>query len=181
MAFDFGRETRTLEELEVKLESVQANEQEKSFVRHYAVTGDQFFSFANAYAGKDQETIRKGSYAVIQKKSIRELISWFLKKTPKEIFLEELERACRSRKLTPTRLKLFELRAATEFGVDLKALRAEAARSTEVQSNLDAAAARTKRYEVGDIIPYSHQKVRVTQIDEYGQPIEGEPIELVNS
>jgi len=171
MAFDFGRETRTLEELEAKLDSVQLGEQEKNFLRHYVATGDQIFAHTHAYESKDH---RKDSYAVMLKKSIRDIIDWFLKKSDKELFLEELSRACRSRKITPTKLKLFELRAATEFGVDLKTLKAEA--QSKKSGKAEAALAEPKRHRIGDVIDYDGKKVRVTQVDGNGQPIEGDPV-----
>jgi hypothetical protein len=68
-------------------------------------------------------------------------------------------------------LKLFELRAATEFGVDLKTLKAEAQ-----SKNSGKAEAETKRHKVGDVIDYDGKKVRVTKVDGNGQAVEGDPI-----
>jgi hypothetical protein len=110
----------------------------------------------------------------MQRKAVKNAIDVFLCKSEKEKFLEELAGACRSRKITPTKLRLFELRAATEFGVDLKSLRAEAVKSKRKES--EAVPAETKRYKVGDVIDYDGKKVRVTKIDENGQAVEGDPV-----
>jgi transposase len=170
MAFDFGRETRSLEELEAKLEAGQLGDQEKNFIRHYVTTGDQIFAHTHAYESKNH---RKDSYAVMLKKSIRDIIDWFLKKSDKELFLEELERACRSRKITPTKLKLFELRAATEFGIDLKTLRAEAAKSKKTEADQEGQSADVKDpnrvWKVGEKTTYQGRPVVVTGIDASGK------------
>jgi hypothetical protein len=106
----------------------------------------------------------------MQRKAVKNAIDAFLCKSEKEKFLEELAGACRSRKLTPTKLRLFELRAATEFGVSLKTLKAEA------QKKSATASATPTAYAVGDVIEYGGQKIRITKLDENGQPVEGDPV-----
>src|ERR1700735_898936 len=146
MAFDWNREHRSAEELEVYSGfTALDNDQERNFLRHlFASKGNQFFAFAQVYSAPDADTSRRGSYALMARKSVREVIEWYLKLTDREKFLEVLERACRSRKITPTRLKLFELRAATEFGVDLKTLKAEA--QSKKSGKAEAAPAVTRRH-----------------------------------
>jgi len=176
---NFNRQTLTMAEVEARPEfHGRLNEQQQNFVRHWINSGgDQTFSFEQSYSAPDAETARRGAYAVLQKTSIKNAIDAFLMKTDKERFLEELERACRSRKITPSKLKLFELRAATEFGVDLKTLKAEA--QSKKSGKAEAALAVTKRHKVGDVIDYDGKKVRVTKIDEDGQAVEGDPVEMV--
>jgi hypothetical protein len=141
------------------------NEQQKNFVRHWVASGgDQVFSFNQTYSAPNPEIARRGSYSVVQRKSVREVLDTFLQKSEKEKFLDELERACRSRKMmTPTRLKLFQLRALTEFGCDLKALRKKEA----TQERADVKAPRV--WAVGDRTFYHDRPVIVTGVDANGR------------
>jgi hypothetical protein len=180
MAYDWNREHRSAEDLEAYpgFTSLK-NEQERNFLRHlFANSGNQFFAFSQVYSAPDAETARRGSYALMARKSVREVIEWYLKLSDREKFLSELERACRSRKITPTQFKTFELRAATEFGVSLKTLKAE---DQKKSGKAESAPVETKRHKVGDVIDYDGKKVRVTKIDGNGQPVEGDPVEMVNS
>jgi len=165
---NFNRETLTMEEVESLAEfKGRLNEQQQNFIRHWIASGgDQFFAFSHAYNTTNVEEARKGSYAVTQRKSIRAVLDLFLMRTPKEMFLEEVNKILRSRKLNPSKLRALELKGQVMFGMDLKSLRAEA----------PATPAETKRHKVGDIIDYDGKKVRVTTIDGNGQPVEGDPI-----
>jgi hypothetical protein len=165
---NFNRETLTTEEVESLAEfKGRLNEQQQNFVRHWIASGgDQFFAFSHAYNTTSAEEARKGSYAVTQRKSIQTVIDLFLMRTPKELFLGEVNKILRSRKLNPSKLRALELKAQMLFGVDLKTLRAEA----------PAASAETKPHKVGDVIDYDGKKVRVTKVDGNGQPVEGDPV-----
>lgn len=134
---EFNREVLTAAEREAHpaFKRLAGELQQLNFVGYWIDSGgDQFFAHAQAYSAPDAETSRKSSYDVMQRKAVKNAIDAFLCKGRKELFLEELERACRSRRITPTKLRLFELRAATEFGVDLKTLRAEAAKSKKKEA-----------------------------------------------
>jgi hypothetical protein len=165
----FNRETQTLEALEAKLETCQQNEQWKNFIRHYAVTGDQFFAFANSYSGKDQETIRKGSYAIMAKRSIRDLIAWFLKKTEKEKFIDEIDRVLRSRKPNPSRLRALELKARIMFGVDLKSLSKKSGKSEEATASELPVFDPNAKYEVGTRVMYQNRAIEITAVNSEGR------------
>lgn len=169
--FDFGRKTRTLEELEAKLETCQQNEQWKNFIRHYAVTGDQFFAFANSYSGKDQETIRKGSYAIMAKRSIRDLIAWFLKKTEKEKFIEEIDRILRSRNPKPSKLRALELKAQMLFGADIKSLRTKfKAEDSQKNSGTELSVFDPNaKYEVGSRAMFQNRAIEITAVNSEGR------------
>jgi hypothetical protein len=168
----FNRETLTMAEVEALPAFRNLNEQQQNFVRHWVNSGgDQFFAFQNSYSSPDIETARKGSYSVVQRKSIREVLDAFLCKSEKEKFIEELERACRSPKITPTRLKLFELRAVAEFGIDLKSLRKQVkSKSDEKPETPDSpveppALDRNAKYKVGDRATYQNRAIVITAVE----------------
>ena len=161
----FGRSTLTMAEVESLPAFKSLNPQQQIFIRGWiASAGDQFFSFKHAYSATNDEVARKGAYAITSRKSVRTVLDLFLMRTPKEMFLEEVNKILRSRKLNPSKLRALELKGQVMFGMDLKSLRAE------------AAPAETKRHKVGDVIDYAGKQVRVTKVDGNGQPIEGDPV-----
>jgi hypothetical protein len=129
-----NRPTLSIEELEATQAWKALNVQQQGFVRVFAETGDQFMAFSQNYTAPSAETARKGSYAVMSRASVRRAIDAFLKKSERELFIEEVRRVSRSKKVKPAQLRALELRAAAEFGIDLKSLRKESANASSQKS-----------------------------------------------
>jgi hypothetical protein len=177
----FGRRTMTLDELEATAAFKTLNDQQRSFVRAYAQSGDQFWAFAQAYDAPDPETARKGSYAVMQRASVKNAIDTFLMKTEKELFIEEVARVSRSKKIKPSQIRALELRARLQFGVDIESLQKESSASpAEVAAEPVAPEApkefnRDAKYEVGTRVLFKGQVVVITKVSAEGRAQSYEP------
>lgn len=179
----FNRPTLTIAEFEDTREFKRLNEQQQAFLRTWIETGgDQFAAFDVAYSAPNAETARRGSYAVMHRAVIQEAIATFLKKNEREKFIDEVTRVSRNPNLKPSVIRALELRAMMQFGVDIKTLQSqseEAATKCAVAAAAPApVSAPTQRvFKVGDVINYRGQQIRVTELNEKGQPVKGDPIE----
>lgn len=172
----FDRETLTLAELEETAAFKRLNEQQAAFVRTWIESGgNQFLAFQQAYSAPDVETARKGSYAVVQRRRIQDVLNTFLKKTPRELFVEEIDRVLRSRKPNPSKLRALELKSQIVFGVDMQSLR----RSLKESKKAETAAAQPPAhiFRVGDIVTVGGRRIRVTVVSPDGlKALEGDPL-----
>lgn len=156
----FDRETLRLEELEATSAFKHLNEHQQNFVRAWIESGgDQFFAFQQAYSAPDAETSRKGSYAVVQRKRIQDVLNAFLKKSDRELFVEEVDRILRSRKPNPSKLRALELKARIVFGIDMQSLRKAVKAAPPPEFD------RAKTYKVGDRAMFKGRAVEITGID----------------
>jgi|ERR1700733_1098532 len=167
----FNRETLTTPELEALPAFKSLNEQQQNFVRHWVNSGgDQFFAFQNSYSAPNVETCRRGSYSVVQRKSVKTVIDLFLTRTPREIFIEEIDRVLRSRNPKPSKLRALELKARIAFGVDIKSLRKQfETEVSEEKSETELSVFDPKRkYEVGTRATYQNRAIEITAVNSEG-------------
>jgi hypothetical protein len=169
----FRRQTLTLAEVEALPEfKGKLNEQQQNFVRHYVNSGgDQFFAFQNSYSAPNVETCRRGSYSVVQRKSVKTVIDLFLMRTPREIFIEEIDRVLRGRNPKPSKMRALELKAQMLFGVDIKSLRKKF--ETEVSEEKSGAELPVfdpnGKYEVGTLVMYQNRAIEITAVNSEGR------------
>lgn len=176
MGTGFERETLTLAQARQTFAWKKLNAQQLMFMVTWAESGgDIFAAFNAAYASpepdpkkaKSAATRYKSAYAVAARKTIKEAMAAFLQKTPREIFLEDLNRILHSKKPNPSKVRALEIRAQIEFGVNLKSLKAK---NVGGESAKPAAAPlaefeRTKKYAVGEKAIFKNRVIVITGVD----------------
>ena len=181
MILDFSREKRSLEEVQASdTRKGLRNAQERVFASAVIESFDPTFAAMTAYEMTNQENARKSSFGLLKRTQIRAVLDYWLKKSPQEKLDDDIQRELRSRRKEPlaARLRALQMRAQL-VGLRMEIPRDDKSADSKAASVPQATAlTEKKRHKIGDLIDYGHQKVRVTRIDEDGQAVEGDPVEV---
>ena len=173
MFYDFNRPHRNMEELQAdQVWTDLRTQQARTFVQAYIDTrGDVEFAARLAYAMKDDATTRKSAPGLLQRPAIAAALNFYFKLTPHELAIAELDRTIHKRGIPEaTRLRAIEMKMET-LGLK-KPVTPESEEAPAAPAKMDSA----RGYEVGDVIDYGDQKIRITKLDENGRPAEGDPV-----
>lgn len=187
--FDFGRKTMEWGAYTETAEwrALNGEPRQQSFVQIYLETGDPGFAYRQVYsvglAAASSEVARTAPYGILRRRAIQAAINRYLRKSEREILLDELAQVRRSSSQKPlaTRLKAIELKAQL-LGIKLPAARDDeqvegSPKSQSKTKNPDAPVKEydpSRKYEAGDLFVYEGQVVRATKV-ENGIPVQAEP------
>jgi hypothetical protein len=150
--------------------------EERLYVKmHFDTQGDSLTSYQFAFRPKKASSARVGSYAILQRKSVREALAVLYQMTAGERLAQTLEdemRRDRHASLESKRKTVLTIAALR--GVRLPKViddqESQSLESTEAPAPIDITAVKPPRWNVGDVLEQAGKRYRVVGFYEDGAP-----------